>query len=251
MGTYTELSADNAGQASDLMKAVNSIPAYVEKCSHFFTICPAVTHRDMPNAMCDFGSWLGRGWCRVEMFALLLARHSRIPAIIVQGGDGTPYMIRRVVSFCLAQWNRVVFFQILFLTSVGRCQCCHIVGRMLWLIDMTSSHCVCLCSRSPTEVLPRAPGLGTFTCCSREHIMTNANGVEQAIPCDKSKVGGVVYQMVEKRREYYLGSGDLLRFSDVERMGSQLHAGTVPQRHGATTHDSGGVPCRIPIRQPA
>ena len=40
--TYTELSTDNAGQMSDLMKAVNSIPAYVDKCSHFFTICPPV-----------------------------------------------------------------------------------------------------------------------------------------------------------------------------------------------------------------
>ena len=42
--SYTELaaqdSADGAGQLSDLMKAVNSIPAYVERCTHFFTICP-------------------------------------------------------------------------------------------------------------------------------------------------------------------------------------------------------------------
>ena len=39
VGTYTELATDSAGQESDLMKAVNSIPAYIEKCSHFFTIC--------------------------------------------------------------------------------------------------------------------------------------------------------------------------------------------------------------------
>ena len=43
VGVYTELSTDNAGQVSDLMKAVNSIPAYIEKSSHFFTICPPVT----------------------------------------------------------------------------------------------------------------------------------------------------------------------------------------------------------------
>ena len=42
--------------------------------------------------------------------------------------------------------------------------------------------------------------------------MTDANGVERAIPCDKLKIGGVVHRMVEKRREYYLGSGDILRF---------------------------------------
>ena len=94
---------------------------------------------------------------RVELFALLLARHSRIPAIIVKGGNGAPFMI------------------------------------------------------SPTEVLPRAPGLGTFTCCARGHVMTDSDGVERTIPCDKSKIGGVVFQMVEKRREFLLGSGDLLR----------------------------------------
>ena len=37
--TYTELSSGSAGQASDLMKAVNSIPAYIERSSHFFAIC--------------------------------------------------------------------------------------------------------------------------------------------------------------------------------------------------------------------
>ena len=59
--TYTELSVDNnAGHTSDLMKAVNSIPAYVEKCSHFFTICPPV--RDLRSA-CSF-TWCGEGHAR-------------------------------------------------------------------------------------------------------------------------------------------------------------------------------------------
>ena len=98
VGTYTELSSDNnEDQMSDLMKAVNSIPAFVEKSSHFFTICPPVNHHELPDTLCDFGTWLSRGWCRVELFSLLLARHSRIPAIIVKGGDATPYMLRWVV----------------------------------------------------------------------------------------------------------------------------------------------------------
>ena len=42
VGTYTELSADNDGQASDLMSAVNSIPAYVERSSHFLAVVPTV-----------------------------------------------------------------------------------------------------------------------------------------------------------------------------------------------------------------
>ena len=36
---------------------------------------------------------------------------------------------------------------------------------------------------SPTAAVPRAPGLGTFTCCSRSHVIVDANGVEKTIPC--------------------------------------------------------------------
>ena len=42
VNSYTELSTDSAGQMSDLMKAVNSIPAYVERSSHFLAITPTV-----------------------------------------------------------------------------------------------------------------------------------------------------------------------------------------------------------------
>ena len=48
------------------MRAVNSIPAYVERCSHFFTIAPFVSHHELPSLNCDYGSWLGRGWWCVK-----------------------------------------------------------------------------------------------------------------------------------------------------------------------------------------
>ena len=51
---------------SDMMKAIHSIPAYIERTSHFFAVCPAVPHRDLDGVICDFGSWLKRGWCRLE-----------------------------------------------------------------------------------------------------------------------------------------------------------------------------------------
>ena len=49
------------------MKAVNSIPAYVERSTHFLAIVPTVKHRDLPGVVCDLGSWLGRGWCKCHM----------------------------------------------------------------------------------------------------------------------------------------------------------------------------------------
>ena len=63
--SYVELSAEEeAGQRSELMKAVNSIPAYVERSTHFFCICPTVQHHDLPGVTCSYASWLERGWCR-------------------------------------------------------------------------------------------------------------------------------------------------------------------------------------------
>ena len=67
--------------------------AYIERCTHFFTICPTVRHHDLPDVECDYGSWLSRGWCRLELFTLLLARYNRLPAIIVKGPETVPFMI--------------------------------------------------------------------------------------------------------------------------------------------------------------
>ena len=53
---------------------------------------------------------------------------------------------------------------------------------------------------SPSEAMPRAPGLGSFTCCSRNHVMTDDGGEQQTIPCDKDKIGAVLLAMVEKKR---------------------------------------------------
>lgn len=117
---------------SDLTKAVESIPAYgelvecqrqrtplipppvspqghvhlpirlpssdraahaVEKASHFFAVTPYVQHRDLPSVICNYGSWLKRGWCRLEMVSLLLSRFSEMPVIVVSGPECSPHMI--------------------------------------------------------------------------------------------------------------------------------------------------------------
>ena len=51
----------------DLIKAVNSIPAYIENATHFFVVSPNVDHRELPKVVCGYSTWLERGWCRVEM----------------------------------------------------------------------------------------------------------------------------------------------------------------------------------------
>ena len=84
------------GDTSDLIKAVNSIPSYIERSSHFFACVPTIIHNDRKGVMCDFGSWLSRGWCRLEMFSLLFKRFNELPVIVVKGGECEPYMISAV-----------------------------------------------------------------------------------------------------------------------------------------------------------
>jgi len=50
------------GNTSDLMRAVASIPAYVERSSHLFAAVPTVKHADLEGVECGLGSWLDRGW---------------------------------------------------------------------------------------------------------------------------------------------------------------------------------------------
>ena len=48
--------------SDDMIKAVNSIPAYIEHATHFFVVSPNVNHRELPNVVCGYSSWLERGW---------------------------------------------------------------------------------------------------------------------------------------------------------------------------------------------
>ena len=78
-----------ATNASDMHDAIASIPAYIERSSHFFAIVPTVRHYDVHGVTCDYGSWLERGWCRLEMWALILARFTNLPVIVVKGGEAS------------------------------------------------------------------------------------------------------------------------------------------------------------------
>jgi len=152
IGAYHTSQDDAEQEASDLIRAVNSIPAYIEHTTHFFALCPTVQHSDLPEITCDFASWKMRGWCRVEFAALFLARTSMIPAIVVKG-DGTAKMMSPLVS------------------------------------------------------IANTPGLGTFTCCSRNHLV---NG--RRIKCDREVVGSIMLKMLMKRYSIYKVEGMLTEY---------------------------------------
>ena len=61
--SYVPVDAEGeADQRTELMKAINSIPAFVERCTHFFTLCPTVQHKELREITCDYATWLTRGW---------------------------------------------------------------------------------------------------------------------------------------------------------------------------------------------
>ena len=89
VGSHDDITAQRA-------QALHSMPAYIERSSHVFAICPTVRHRDRTDVVCDYSSWLRNGECRVQLSALMLARHNELPVIVVKGGDGSPHMVSRL-----------------------------------------------------------------------------------------------------------------------------------------------------------
>eukprot|EP00397_Hematodinium_sp_SG-2012_P001876 GEMP01001881.1.p1 GENE.GEMP01001881.1~~GEMP01001881.1.p1 ORF type:complete len:798 (+),score=186.69 GEMP01001881.1:195-2588(+) len=73
---------------ADLLRAVQSIPAYVEMSSHTFILSPPIAHREFVDkttgrpTMCDYYSWLERGWCLMEKMAQFLKVNSNSVVVI-------------------------------------------------------------------------------------------------------------------------------------------------------------------------
>lgn len=58
---------------TDMVRAVNSIPSYIAKCTLFVVLAPSVYHEDANKYICSKATWQSRGWCRLELtiYALL------------------------------------------------------------------------------------------------------------------------------------------------------------------------------------
>lgn len=65
-------------------RAIMSIPAYVERCSLFLVLSPVCSHLDV-DEVCNYTSWRGRGWCRMELMSTIFAC-TEIPIMIFRGG---------------------------------------------------------------------------------------------------------------------------------------------------------------------
>ena len=72
-----------------LKAAVDSIPSYVERAEFLWVLVPPVAHQDVTDAVCDFNSWRGRGWCRMEYAASNLTTRD-LPVMIIKNSVDPP-----------------------------------------------------------------------------------------------------------------------------------------------------------------
>ena len=75
-----------------LGKAVQSIPAYIERSSLIVALVPPCKHADRKDEICDESSWRGRGWCRVEYLGAALVR-SDVSVMVVKDAHTTPEFV--------------------------------------------------------------------------------------------------------------------------------------------------------------
>jgi len=62
----------HANSNVDKMKAIQSIPHYVERCTWFVALVPPLQIDSDESMLCDVVSWSQRGWCRVEQWCAWL-----------------------------------------------------------------------------------------------------------------------------------------------------------------------------------
>jgi len=67
---------------SDVTKAVQSIPGYVERCDVFVALTPELLNADT-GSICNSASWRMRGWCQAEFLCRLLASSKETTTITV------------------------------------------------------------------------------------------------------------------------------------------------------------------------
>ena len=81
--TCQDHSKGDSDDSKLLALAVQSLPAYVERCCMMLVLVPTDEHRDRTEEVVDWCSWRRRGWCRLEFTAARLCRHP-LPVMVVK-----------------------------------------------------------------------------------------------------------------------------------------------------------------------
>ena len=69
--------------AAAQLRAIKTIPYYIERASYFVVVAPRTIHADT-GEVCDLESWRGRGWCRLEEAANFLSLQTLNPLVLTE-----------------------------------------------------------------------------------------------------------------------------------------------------------------------
>ena len=78
-------SEENKEAVECLNDGVESLPGYVELSDLILVLVPTMGHQNRAGEVCDFPSWRGRGWCRLEYLATVLSP-AKNRVLVVRGG---------------------------------------------------------------------------------------------------------------------------------------------------------------------
>lgn len=81
---YISVPQDEPPGEDGQLRAIRSIPYYIEQSRFFMVLCPSAMHAET-GELCDYESWLRRGWCRLEIWANVLSHQQVVPVVLTDG----------------------------------------------------------------------------------------------------------------------------------------------------------------------
>lgn len=103
--------------------AILSIPLYVAASDVFLALVPRLHHTNT-GFECSHSSWVGRGWCRLEMWCHLLSTQSEFPIAVAYGPEHLQFAMPN-------QWVNNFVHQGTFTVEADRAECCQVVRKTL------------------------------------------------------------------------------------------------------------------------
>ncbi|CAK9064662.1 unnamed protein product [Durusdinium trenchii] len=88
--TFVYRSPASPKRVSEQEEFILSLPSFVQASQVFVALVPPLRHLDT-GQICDYLSWITRGWCRTEMFCKMMLGNQDMPIVIVSASDLAHY----------------------------------------------------------------------------------------------------------------------------------------------------------------
>jgi hypothetical protein len=147
------------------LRAIDSIPYYVDNALCFLAIVPKIEHKDLPGTFCTYKSWQERGWCRLE------TQVHELRLFIEKGGELMP----GVPKLDLPRRPLIVHS-----------------GNYATTYDMMDNFYMIWQRKSSIFT-------GEFACCRLGHKRKGKDGEMINVTCDKTRIRPLVRALWERK----------------------------------------------------